>query len=358
MTSFFAQIWILIKNISPYTKKCLLKLVGISLALVLFTVLFRLCNEIPTTTMEVSVNTYNLPRYRMELHAFLGRGVFIKNPLDSTYWSPFFSSGRIGVAYSFSSDSIPGKDLTRFSSAETERRISQLKERFPEDHMVDSLESMIESFWKFHSSSKKISIHTERSYRDAFNMSPEDSLYFIQYLTNRDKGYIESKKWLLFRNPQSEAYDGSYTKEYRSRFLYNSTLWSLCDVSQSYIGVNLTGWNKSDTLWHSWSKEGELENSPVEFTVDFGSSITPSHMIPEPDHITMTGVVFDSPEKIREIISRGLVFHVRYMQNQNIQSMKLFWLSTLLTVLATWLLTTLFKWFQHLFQNRGKVKKQ
>lgn len=357
MTSFFAQIWILIKRIPPYSKKCLLKTVCIFLLLIGFVTVFHYCSDIPTTTLDVYVETYNMPRFEMELYSFMGYGVHIKNPLDSTFLSPFFASNRFGIEYNFTTDSLFGRRLLENRSFEPAKCIKQLKKKFQEDSRIDSLESMIHTSWKIQRPNRKIQIYEEKAYRNFFDYFPGDSSsYRIFYLTNKDeKASIKSEEWVLFNNPKSQFAVNHNAKVFRKGPFYNTPLWALYDVSQSYVGLTLTGWNRPDTTWHYWGDEPELENCPVKLTVDFGSAVSITPMTPAPDRVTMTGVVFESPEKIRSILTNGVVCHVKYLQNEGIQSMKLFWISTIITALATWLVTTLFRWIQFAIRRRKQT---
>ena len=95
----------------------------------------------------------------------------------------------------------------------------------------------------------------------------------------------------------------------------------------------------------------------LSMSVDFGSPVTLSTMEPAPDSLFMTGFSFYSEDKIKKIINDGLVFHVTYDENKNLQAVKLFWITTIIAALLGILLNQAFKWWKHIVQKRRLEKR-
>lgn len=90
---------------------------------------------------------------------------------------------------------------------------------------------------------------------------------------------------------------------------------------------------------------------------NFGGPTTFSPMTPVPDAVTMSGFEFTDSLKVEEIKHNGLVFHARFLQLENIQNVRVFVLTTLISVFFTMSVTFAFKSITELFSRFIKYKK-
>ena len=93
-------------------------------------------------------------------------------------------------------------------------------------------------------------------------------------------------------------------------------------------------------------------------SIDFGSPVSFSSMVPAPDSVNMTGMSFIAPEKICQIVRDGLVFHVTFEQNKNLQAVKIFWVTTIIAALLGLFFDQCFKWGKYLKQKRKMEKRK
>lgn len=73
---------------------------------------------------------------------------------------------------------------------------------------------------------------------------------------------------------------------------------------------------------------------------DFGGATEFSEMQPEPDGKTMTGFYYTDRQKINLLNEKGLWFHAKFHQLENIQMIRLFFLTTLLGIMIGLLLSS------------------
>lgn len=74
--------------------------------------------------------------------------------------------------------------------------------------------------------------------------------------------------------------------------------------------------------------------------IDFGGATEFSDMQPEPDGKTMTGFYYTDPLKIKQLCEKGLWFHAKFYQLENIQMIRLFFLTTILGIMLGLLLSS------------------
>jgi hypothetical protein len=70
-------------------------------------------------------------------------------------------------------------------------------------------------------------------------------------------------------------------------------------------------------------------------SLNFMGPVSFSQMMPTPDVITMSGVEFNDPEKIQQLRMKGVEMLVHFEQLKNIQSMRIFILTSLITLCVT-----------------------
>ncbi len=82
------------------------------------------------------------------------------------------------------------------------------------------------------------------------------------------------------------------------------------------------------------------------------------HIIPEPDTLTLSSIIYTNKEKIKQIGKNGLRYHVRFPDMENIQEARIFILSGLVTGLSALFLRYLFYLLQNIYQHyRDKIKR-
>ena len=94
---------------------------------------------------------------------------------------------------------------------------------------------------------------------------------------------------------------------------------SLEDISQAYYKFKL----KAETL------------DSIVLHIDFVGATEFSLMHPEPDKKTLSGVYFYDKEKIKQICSDGLFFHAKFVELQNRQTIRMFFLTAIMGGLTT-----------------------
>ena len=92
-------------------------------------------------------------------------------------------------------------------------------------------------------------------------------------------------------------------------------LFSYHDISQSnyYIKLNLPSYKKGDGL-----------------KIDFGGATDISPIYPSPDRIEMSSIFYNDVEKLKIIADRGLMFNAKFRELENLQMIRLFFITTLL----------------------------
>ena len=92
-------------------------------------------------------------------------------------------------------------------------------------------------------------------------------------------------------------------------------LFSYHDISQSnyFIKLNLPSYKKRDGL-----------------KIDFGGATDFSPIYPTPDRIEMSSIFYDDVEKLKIIADRGLMFNAKFRELENLQMIRLFFITTLL----------------------------
>ena len=87
------------------------------------------------------------------------------------------------------------------------------------------------------------------------------------------------------------------------------------DISQAYVSLKL----RSSTI------------DSIVFNIDFVGASEFSHMDPMPDKIGMSKITFSDPVKIFKIKSNGLKFHVRFKELENLQQIRVFTVTAIMS---------------------------
>lgn len=111
---------------------------------------------------------------------------------------------------------------------------------------------------------------------------------------------------------------------------------NLSDISQGYYVVNL----KSTTF------------NDLKLVLDFNGVTNFSTLNPLPDYQTMTAITYTDPIKIKQIKKNGLMFHASFPEMQNKQSVRIFVLTTMMTLIIGLLLKDLLFLILGLFRKK------
>ena len=95
--------------------------------------------------------------------------------------------------------------------------------------------------------------------------------------------------------------------------------FALEDISQSYFNFKIESYS-IDMAY---------------LTIDFCGSTEFSKVFPEPDGITMSSISYTNPVKIGHIKHHGITFHARFKELENRQSIRLFFVTAIMSALFT-----------------------
>lgn len=95
--------------------------------------------------------------------------------------------------------------------------------------------------------------------------------------------------------------------------------FSFEDISQAYYHFSII----SETI------------DSIQLRINFVGSTEFSELVPEPDEITMSSIVYSNGEKIAKIKKDGLLFHVKFTELENRQTVRMFFLTAVMSGLFT-----------------------
>ena len=347
------------------------RIIGLLLCLVLgFRGLIHL-NEIPTKTIDLDFDGYGMKTADVDLTVFLGRNTNIRERFDSTYKNAFKNSNSNGVTMDFEASDIVGSYMLFDEALEGRAMFERCLPNYSSS--LDSLNAMLRLHMVTTDINQRLRMfNVERGFtplsRIATNEVTKDSLFVVGGIqtTRETKKRKETvvKDFItyhFYRDSASVSGTGKDTGTHTS-FLYNRSIWQASDISQAYVGFHLS--SDLHQKFSSEMKDGlrglsdyRGDSLKTTLSIDFGSPVTLSTMAPAPDSVSMTGLSFISPDKVQKIIRDGLVFHVTFDQNKNLQAVKLFGLTTFIAALFGILLNQLFKWGNFLIHKRRLEKR-
>ena len=117
-------------------------------------------------------------------------------------------------------------------------------------------------------------------------------------------------------------------------------LFSYHDISQSnyYITLNFPSYKNYDGL-----------------KINFGGATDFSPMYPTPDRVDMSSIFYNDVEKLKIIAERGLMFNAKFRELENLQMIRLFFITTLLGFLIGLFFSSL--WNLSLLSIESYLKK-
>ena len=321
--------------------------------IVVLVVLMIMCNKIPFKRARIHLESFGPEKVYMEVLTVLGTDTRMN--YDTTFFDLRFNGG-VGAAMVVNSNGlIPSSEL--FGEINHERDLLRLS--FPNNHDVDSLNAYASMNFDLVFKNSRFGIF--RDY-DSGEISWKDT-------TIREHRYYEGRKRKIdyksrrFGLTQDAVMSGEAKVLYKDSIGYSvpilrklptdglnglfmkESIWQLCDVSQAYVGVSLDSKQTVVNGPNSRSIYTSLVNNgnTLQLFLEFGSPVSCSNMYPEPDIRTMTRIEFNDPDKIRLIESAGLFFHVKFLQNENIQTVKLFGITTGIAIFLSLLVEKIIK---------------
>jgi hypothetical protein len=125
------------------------------------------------------------------------------------------------------------------------------------------------------------------------------------------------------------------------------------DISQMYYDFNLII-NFDGTDWQH-DLQHLIDSTEIRIYFNFGGNTVFSSMYPQPDTVEYDAITFTDMEKIKTIMSYGgLQFHVELSDNKNIQTARIFFLTTILSMLLAYWLALVAKVFKHYYDKLEK----
>lgn len=118
---------------------------------------------------------------------------------------------------------------------------------------------------------------------------------------------------------------------YLSTMISKPSWFSFEDISQQYYDIKLRTYDIDSTT----------------LSIEFCGVAEFSQMIPQPDEVGMSSVVFTDYDKIEQIESDGLKFHARFKELENMQQIRLFLLTSIMAgiiiIIIVFIIMSLYK---------------
>ena len=316
-----------------------------------FQILIHL-NEIPTKIVNIDFDGYEVDTANVALTVFLGRNTNLQERFDPTFRNAFVNSNRDGVILDVDASGIVGNYLLYDDVLEGK---AFLKKRFPQESSnLESMNAMLRLHMIETDVNRRLRMFNVVEDFDTLSRKVQHGDTVDCYVFGGSQTTRETKKkkeivvrdmfhYYFFRNSIGVTGTAKNSSVHTS-FLYNRSIWQASDISQAYVGIHLS------SHLHRISRSDSLCIPTL--SIDFGSPVTLA-----PDSISMTGMSFIAPETVQKIIRDGLVFHVTFDQNKNLQAVKLFGITTFIAALFGVLLNQVFKWWNYKAQKRRLEKR-
>ena len=291
----------------------------------------------------MDIHSYGPENVSYDIVIPLGQSSNLRDYPDSLFKSVYSKSGRDEISVWATTGTIP------FSA---DSKLHQYKERIRAQYpgsMIEDLNGLLDVDFKVENNIHRLSLSGKKRYSKQSITKIEDSqispkVYQIFDLDSSATAYaFKGSMHVCYKDTLSGGICITAPHFNSKRFLYNDSVWSFNDISQAYIGIKLNGSKTVYTNNGIGGGNGLFRGMDTKITIDFAAPVEFSSMNPEPDVTTMTGLVFKDPDKITRIAAEGLFFHVGYLENENIQSMKMFVLTAAITALATLIISLIYK---------------
>lgn len=318
MTNYFIQIWFLVKSWFKRVRPQVWELV-LCLGLFIWGIVVLIyINDIPRIRVDARVGRVSGVGHAedIKLQFRINSGLLFLR--DSVLHSNMAATLRI--PYSEQSDESPVADSIRriFSGKfDNKQALNRLQGVFDMNVHLDFVSrSISRKLYRITTSTQKHILHDDESSCTILwgGQSSPNTMDFRQ---------LEG----LF--PDAEA---DLVKDARFSFMYPA----FCSFP-SFTDL----WDISQRSYHL-----QLDADPrqiEELSFDFLGPIELFPMDPVPDEISMSGFVFTDSVKLRRIREKGLLFHARFPQMENLQDVRIFGLTTFVSLFFTLVCTILFR---------------
>ncbi len=109
----------------------------------------------------------------------------------------------------------------------------------------------------------------------------------------------------------------------------NSVEIDLCSQTNTVKPAIYTPYDISQGYFHYKLDFPTTERHASTVEINFGGASEILGISPQPDSITFTSIIFNNPQKIDEIRKNGLWFHAQFRQQENLQVLRMFVITTL-----------------------------
>ena len=374
MTNFFSQIHI-ISKMSSYGKRSLLKIFIAGALLFVFIHLFLWANQIPQNKVNVSILAEGPEYVDMDMTLAVSNRSLKGYLRDSSMNKLVERSGDWGRFWGITAGSPTYSSSTHTANIGAYTTREYIKAHHPQQlNNIDSVNSCIWTYFCFESTSRLPRLtrnmqerFVNKHFQDT-NFYVNDSLAVYIHETRNHYQYncFKGHEHVYFKDTLSKDVIVFYSDSHSSVFNINNPVFGnvnreLKDISRSYTYIHLLCQRRIYQKDSLQTKNLWWEELPGNFrlTIDFGSPISLADVIPEPDEIGLTKVVYSDPEKLKHLMKGevDLLLFVKHLENENKQSMRLFWLTTIITALATWIVTVSWKWIEYA-SRRKRFKKR
>lgn len=360
MTNIFAQIRIILRSIPAYSKSRIRQIIAYSILLGLLIWAFVLCNRIPSKSVSMDIHSFGPKNVSYAISLPLGQNSNLKEFPDSLFQSVFSKSGRDGISFSVNAGSIPYSADLGYN--ELGKYKEKLRSHYPNDS-IDVLNGLVNVDFRIENNIHRLSIDGKGTYSPREPIQKLDTEvsplgYQITELDSSGARYaFGGSLHVCYKDTLSGIIDIPSPHSNSKRFFYNDSVWSFNDVSQAYVGIKLNGHRTVFNKDNGSGGNGLFRGMKTRITIDFAAPVEFSNMNPEPDVVTMTGLMFNDPDKIVRLSSEGLFFHVSYLENKNFQSMKMFVLTAAITALATLIISLIYKLIRYSLHRKKREKE-
>ncbi|MBR6758771.1 MAG: hypothetical protein IKM03_00135 [Alistipes sp.] len=127
------------------------------------------------------------------------------------------------------------------------------------------------------------------------------------------------------------------------------SIWNTWDISQKSYRLQYT--TDSDPFSKTYANGKPIPDNKLlplgNLKVDFMGPVELLPMSPEPDIVSMSGFEFTDSLKLQQIMRDGLEFHAKFPQTESLQSARIFFLTTFISLFFTLLCTLGYRIIRH-----------
>lgn len=337
--------------------------------IILLLILMSWCGEIPFKHVNINLESFG-PEY-VDMDVLAAFATDTRMDYDPSF-QEFSNNGAFGVQMAIHAKGVLSDSVDYY------RELLELKDTLrqiiPEEPAVDSPNAVVTMDFDMLFVNSRVGVFrtdnndawawkdtTDNSGNRYFKGKWRKKTYSSRRLGLLKTAKLEGGATMLFKDSVSCTVSSVYRRSEKGwkDIFWDESLWQLCDVSQAYIGIKLNSQqhyrSKNSDGKNTFQNRSSLawEGNSMKLILEFGSPVTCSNMYPEPDSFTMTSVEFTDPNKIQMIEANGLVFLVKFLHNENIQTAKMFCITSGLSIFLGLLIDKIIKLF---FARRRRAR--